>query len=90
MAHLEWTIITVDDTPLLGLKDPSHPGGMRLPTLAETERVIRLLNEEGSNVIRLSCTNPECKDKGGWIERTRKDVEKNVYQCDTCRKPMER
>lgn len=66
-------------------------GKQRMATKAECERAMGLLNEEGSNVIRLWCRNAECKEGNkGWIERSRQDIEKNVYQCDLCGKAMTR
>ena len=66
-------------------------GVMRIPTLTECEKAARILNEEGSSVIRLYCHNPECREcDKGWIERARKDAEKTVYFCDVCHKKMDR
>lgn len=87
-ARIEWDIFTDDENiPHLIVKQNGQP---RIATLEECQRAMRLLNEEGSNVIRLFCKNPLCKGAGGWIERSRKDAEKNIYWCDVCHGKMDR
>jgi hypothetical protein len=85
----QWTLFVDED------KDPhiiiSENGHDRLPTKDECERAISILNEEGSNIVRLSCRTEGCTGKGGWIERTRLDASKNIYLCEGgCGRPMER
>lgn len=83
----EWKVFTdPDGDPHIVIADPTE----RIPTKEECERACRLLNEEGSSVIRISCQNKACPDFGGWIERARKDLEKNVYHCQVCGSKMDR
>ena len=65
-------------------------GDERIPTREECEYAVKILNEDGSTAIRLQCRTKGCKDEGGWIERSRKDAEKNIYHCQVCGRPMER
>lgn len=88
-ANKQWSVFVDPDDPEiphLVIADPTQ----RIPTIEECERACRLLNEEGTTSIRISCQNKACTDFGGWIERTRRDVEKNVYHCQVCGKAMER
>lgn len=90
---LEWTSTLIDGLRIIAIKvpiDANCPDGLRLPTDEESERAVRLLNEEGSTIVRLLCHNSACKDKGGWIERTRTQAEKMAFYCESCGKPMER
>lgn len=84
----EWQVYKDDDgMPHLVIKDGET---LRPATLDECESASRILNEQGSNIIRLICKTISCKDKGGWIERTREDANKNVYKCDVCGQAMSR
>lgn len=67
-------------------------GKHRECTREEMERAITILNEEGNNIVKLFCQNPDCDEhkRRGFIERTRANVQKHVYGCDTCGKPMSR
>lgn len=66
-------------------------GVQRMATKDECERAALLLNEEGSNIIRLWCRNGACPEGDkGWIERTREMASKTVIICDVCNRPMER
>lgn len=84
----EWSMLLDEDKiPHIII---TENGVERIPTIDEVTRAIIILNEDGSTCVRLSCQNVACKDKGGWIERTRKDASKHVYACDSCGKPMQR
>lgn len=84
----QWKLFVDDDgDPHIIVTDN---GKDRLATKAECEQAIGILNEEGQNIIRLHCRTEDCRDKGGWIERTRVDASKMVYACESCGKPMER
>lgn len=86
----EWFVFVEDDgSSHIVLRNPGG-GNERIPTAEECSFAVKLLNEEGGTVIRLQCRNHECKDFGGWIERSRNDVAKNVYHCQLCGKAMER
>lgn len=87
LQKLEWQVTEVDGCYLLAIVEK---GTLRTPTMEEAQRAMRMLNEEGNTVVRLLCHNPECKDKGGWIERTRMQAEKMTFACDSCGKKMER
>lgn len=86
-SKLEWSIIEIDGQFLIVVKRGAEH---HTPTKEEAERAVRLLNEEGNSVIRLFCQTPECPDKGGWIERTRKQADTQVFHCAVCGKKMER
>lgn len=82
-----WGYELVDGQYLLVIIDPTN--GARTPTKEEAETAINLLNESnGSTVLTLYCRNEKCADKGGWITRTAEDIKKNIYACDSCKKPM--
>lgn len=84
----EWCVfVDHEGDPHIIMRDAS---GERILTREECDFAVKILNEEGSNVIRLQCRNRECKDFGGWIERGRTDASKNVYHCQVCGKAMER
>lgn len=89
MAAIQWKLfVDPDGDPHIVV---TEKGAERIPTKEECERAISILNEEGSNIIRIYCRNPVCKENGkGWIERTRSDISKTVYMCDVCGKGMER
>lgn len=85
----EWRVfVDAEGDPHLIIAD----GGVeRIASKEECERAALILNEEGSNVIRLWCRNAQCKENGkGWIERSRTDVSKTIFGCDLCGKAMER
>lgn len=94
MAIVQW-IVFIDEAdpdkiPHLVIKEGTR---MRIPTKEEAERAVRIVNEDGNNIVRIFCRNPECADKGGWIERPRSGrlgVDKHVYTCETCHRPMVR
>ena len=85
---IEWRIYKDEDgTPHMIVFD----GKERIATVEECERACRILNEDGSNVVKVFCKTEGCNAKGGWIERTRANLEKTVYKCEgSCGRPMER
>ncbi len=85
----EWKVFEdADGDPHLVM---AENGVERIATKTECERAAQILNEEGSNIIRLWCRNTKCADGGkGWIERTRDDVAKTKFMCDACGIAMER
>lgn len=90
---IEWDIFTDDDNQphLVVNTRPGTTGldrALRPATLAECERAIKLLNEEGNDIVRLMCKTEGCASKGGWIQRRRDD--KAMYPCDVCGRAMER
>lgn len=85
---IEWRIFTDEDsTPHMVIYEN---GKERIATHDECKRACLMLNEDGSNVVKIHCVNKECVGFGGWIERTRANLEKTVYKCDVCGKPMQR
>lgn len=88
---VEWRVFIDDNDPeKIPFIVAWQNNQMRPLTNEEAERAVRILNEEATTVIRLLCQNPACSAKGSWIERARKDAEKNKYYCEVCHKAMER
>ena len=48
------------------------------------------LDEVTNTVVKLYCTNKQCKGVGGYITRTASDAKKSMYACDDCGKLMTR
>lgn len=84
----EWFVAMIDDDPIIAVRDSRL--GERIPSKEECEHAVKVLNEEGSTVIRLECRNAACAAFKSWIERARGDAAKNVYHCQVCGKAMER
>lgn len=92
--RVEWAVFIDDNdpdkVPHLVVKEKDK---LRIPSVEEAERAVRLLNEEWSTVVRIYCRNPKCKDQGSWIERPKTGkagIDRNVYRCEVCGRPMER
>lgn len=62
----------------------------RVPTEEEMTSVLTSLNEHSSFAITIYCRNEHCKAKNSWIQRSKQDIAKNVYVCESCGKPMSR
>jgi hypothetical protein len=88
MKAVAWKVFTDTEGTSYIVIDNGAEGG--IPSKEQCERAVRLLNEEGSSVIRLGCHNKLCEDFGGWIERPRNDVARTVYRCELCGGVMER
>jgi len=89
MPSIEWKVYVDDDGDSHLIV--SEAGKSRIATKEECQNACKLLNEEGSTVVRLECKTLTCPGKGGWIERTRLDATKNMYICEGgCGRPMER
>jgi len=54
----------------------------------EAEWLANVLDEHTGTVVKLFCKNKVCQDFGGYITRTKADVQKTVFPCDLCGKPM--
>lgn len=42
------------------------------------------------SVVTITCKTPGCPALGSWIRRTSDDLKKNIYTCESCKKPMVR